>query len=79
MVRRAYRILGETEAHITRLAKEMKIGKEQVVQMALDAGLPDVEKWWETIGKPSGLDVLRGQLMKSKDERINTPSAKRRS
>jgi predicted DNA-binding protein len=79
MVRRAYRITGETEAHIARLAKEMSITKEHVVQMALDAGLPEVEKFWERIGKPSGLDILRQRLLDGQSERISEPSAKRRS
>lgn len=79
MIRRAYKILSETDAHITRLAKDMKIDKEHVVQMALDAGLPEVEKRWEKIGKPSGLDLMRGQLMETRKGSIKKSSAKRRS
>ena len=78
MIRRTYKIMDETDAHIGQLAKKTGLDKEQIVQMALDAGLIEVEKFLVRMGESSSMDILRKQLLSGKDGSITSPRAKRR-
>lgn len=78
MVRRNYKITSEQDGTIVRLSREMGIDKEQVVQLALERGLPAVEQSWVSAGKPRGLQLFAKALLEMSDGRINKTGAKRR-
>lgn len=79
MVRRTYKITAAQDAHITRLSGETGLDKEEVVQMGLEMGLPEVERLWKESGWNNKLDFVRAQLMRSREGSIKKTGAKRRA
>jgi hypothetical protein len=78
MIRRAYKITPDQDAEISSLSRDGSVDKEQIVQAALQFGLPEVRQRWEAAGRPKGLEFFRAVLIGGAEGRISEPSAKRR-
>ena len=79
MVRRNYKITSDQDATIARMSDEMGIDKEQVVQLALDAGLAGVEQLWTGAGKPRGLLAYAKALLEVKEKGIKGSNVRNRA